>query len=159
MDDGMSDERDPRQGRWLSWGPAVVFAFCTALAYQSAHYATAAVVYEPGYCCGLCTHKLAGNRVPDWVDSDFFALGQACIRGTGTLNLNAIHENRDSNAPAYHSTATQLESRWQASERRLNEIAAMSGLGSASKEGRAWLSLPKILTLTGESVRASPSSK
>jgi hypothetical protein len=60
--------------KWLNRPRAAVFAFAALAAYQGAHYATAAVVHEPAYCCGSCTHQLAGKRVPQWVDDDFFWL-------------------------------------------------------------------------------------
>jgi hypothetical protein len=69
----MSDEPKTQDGKRWNWAPAAVFMFAGSLAYQGAHYATAAVVYRSGYCCGCCTHMIAGKEVPEWVD-DFFSL-------------------------------------------------------------------------------------
>jgi hypothetical protein len=68
----MSDEPKKQDGKWLSWGSATVFMLALRAAYQGAHYATAATVHRPGYCCLLCTHSIAGKEAPEWVDDCFW---------------------------------------------------------------------------------------
>jgi hypothetical protein len=66
----MSDE--PKKLDWPKW---LLPTFCTLgvlAAYQGAHYATAAVVHHPGYCCPSCSHEIGGKEVPQWVNAYFF---------------------------------------------------------------------------------------
>jgi hypothetical protein len=65
----MSDEPKRPLGTWLiqNWVPVVLFL----VAYQATHYATAAAVDEPGFCCQICAHKIAGKRIPESAEALF----------------------------------------------------------------------------------------
>jgi hypothetical protein len=65
----MSDEPKKPGRLWLNWGSALVVA---AAAYQGTHYATAAVVHEPGFCCASCRHTIGGKTVPEWGEVFFW---------------------------------------------------------------------------------------
>ena len=68
----MSDERRKQSRKWAALEPALAVAFVLLAAYQSTHYATAAVSYAPGACMGYCTHKISGTEVPLWVNELFW---------------------------------------------------------------------------------------
>jgi len=59
----MSDEPKRSLWTWLSqnWVSATLFL----AAYQGMHYATAAAVHEPGFCCDICAHRIGGQRIPE----------------------------------------------------------------------------------------------
>ncbi|HUE16455.1 MAG TPA: hypothetical protein VMR25_19935 [Planctomycetaceae bacterium] len=66
----------PHAKWWLQWESVVLLAFAVgsvlAFAYEGAHYATSAVVQEPGCCCPTLTHTIGGKQVPRWVDKFFW---------------------------------------------------------------------------------------
>ncbi len=64
----MSNEAKKPGRQWLNWCSALV----VAAAYQGTHYATAAVVHEPGFCCASCLHTIGGKPVPEWAEACFF---------------------------------------------------------------------------------------
>ena len=64
----MSNEAKKPGRQWLNWCSALVVS---AAAYQGTHYATAAVVQEPAYCCASCLHTIGGKAVPEWAEVCF----------------------------------------------------------------------------------------
>lgn len=80
--DGMNDEAKSHAPKWRTIIPVTVFPIVMLAAYQVVHYATAAVVYEPGFCCGICVHKIGGQRVPEWAE-DLFHPADAIDRIVG----------------------------------------------------------------------------
>jgi hypothetical protein len=72
----MSNEPKIASWRRPDWCSFAFLAFFLLCAYQGAHYATATIVNEPGFCAAICTHTIAGRRAPRWIDADFFWLAE-----------------------------------------------------------------------------------
>jgi len=67
---GKAEGPNKSQSKLLRW--LVFMPLATMTAYQGAHYATATVIHTPGFCCGHCTHAIAGKEVTSWADEYLF---------------------------------------------------------------------------------------
>ena len=62
--------------KWPRLTVTMLFSFALLVAYQGTHYATAAVTFDPGFCCGVCVHAIGRHRMPDWAERFFWVADQ-----------------------------------------------------------------------------------
>ncbi len=55
---------------------AIMLVFALLATYQGSHYAMAAVIFRPGFCCGICVHAIGRRPLPDWAERFFWVADQ-----------------------------------------------------------------------------------